>query len=146
MTKLRQVKGIRELGKWLQESGLTPGENRFFGEVHPVHSETSLHYRETKDGAVRVAANRQGTLAIDLNDVSVADDIKNGKAAGFKTETEALDYVYSRIHTIAEEEGWPLNEMFFARRGFIKESGYRVNHPIGGHDGHLHVAFDRETW
>jgi hypothetical protein len=144
--RIRQVKSVKQLGEWMQDCGLTPGENRLFGVVNPVHSETSLHYREFKAGAVRPAANRQGTLAIDLNDRDVADDMKDGKAAGFTSETEALDYVYSRIHTIAEDEGWPLNEMFFGRRGFIKETGYRANHPIGGHDTHLHVAFDKGTW
>jgi hypothetical protein len=144
--KIREVKSVKQLGKWMQEHGLTPGENRFFGVVNPVHSDTSLHYREGKNGSIRTAANRQGTLAIDLNDRDVADDIKKGKAAGFKTETDALNYVYSRIHTTAEDEGWPLNEMFFHDRGFLKETGYSVNHPISGHDTHLHVAFDSETW
>ena len=144
--KIRDVKGIKQLGNWMQERGLTPGENHFFGVVNPVHSETSMHYRERKNGTIRVAPNKQGDLAIDLNDRDVSDDIKKGKAAGFKSETDALEYVYSRIHTTAEEEGWPLNEMFFAGRGFLKETGYRVNHPISGHDTHLHVAFDSETW
>jgi hypothetical protein len=146
MKKLRNVKGVKELGEWMQDSGLTPGENRFFGEVRDVHTEGSRHYQEVKNGAIVIAPNKQGCLAIDLNDFSVADDIKMGKAAGFKNETEALDYVYSRIHTIAEDEGWPLNELFFAGRGFIKELGFRVNHPVRGHDTHLHVAFDKETW
>lgn len=144
--KIADVKSIKELGEWMQERGLTPGENHLFGVVHPVHGETSWHYRESKNGKVAVAPNRQGDLAIDLNDRDVADDIKLGKAAGFKTEAEALDYVYSRIHTTAAEHGWPLNELFFAQRGFIKEDGFDVNHPISGHEDHLHVAFERERW
>jgi hypothetical protein len=144
--KIRDVKSVEQLGKWMQERGLSPGENRLFGGVHPVHSDTSLHYRQHKNGSVQVAPNKQGDLAIDLNDQSVADDIKKGRAAGFKTEADALDYVYSRIHTTAEEEGWPLNEMFFSNRGFIKETGFQTNHPITGHEDHLHVAFDAEKW
>lgn len=146
LKKIRDVKGVKDLGEWLKDSGLTPGENRFFGTVHPVHSETSMHYKEVKNGAVVAAANKQGTLAIDLNDIDVKDDIKRGKAADFGSETDALNYVYTRIHTISEQEGWPLNEMFFNGRGFIKEKGFKANHAIGGHDTHLHVAFDAETW
>jgi hypothetical protein len=145
--KIRDVKGVKQLGEWLQDSGLTPGENRFFGQVSPTaHGDDSRHYKEIKNGKMQFAPNKQGCLAIDLNDQSVADDIKRGKAAGFKTEADALNYVYSRIHTIAEQEEWPLNEMFFNGLGFIVEAGFRVNHPIAGHDTHLHVAFDKEEW
>ena len=128
--KLKNVKSVVQLGKWLQEQGISPGEHSKFGGVHPVHTTGSLHYRD---------------LALDVNDRGIDDTLIAGRR-GFDTEHEVLRWLYGRILGVAEANGWPLDEMFFNGFGFIKERGFDHNHPITGHDGHLHVGFTRAEW
>ena len=72
--KLDRCQSVRDVGRWLQQHGLSPGENRYFNGVAPVHSDTSMHYRRgTKDSGVR--ADKQGDLALDVNDVDVKDTL-----------------------------------------------------------------------
>lgn len=125
--KLREVNSVVQLGRWMQDKGFSPGEHPKFGGVNPVHTSTSLHYK---------------SLALDVNDRDVDDTVKGQ----FKSEHEALKWLYGRILGVAEVQGWPLDEMFFNGWGFIKERGYDHNHAIGGHDGHLHVGFSKKEW
>lgn len=129
--KLAEVRGVVALGKWMQSKGFSPGEHPQFGGVHPVHTSTSLHYKG---------------LALDVNDRDVRDTLMGNRPGQFKTEVAALRWLYGRILGVAEAKKWPLDEMFFDGFGFIKERGYDHNHPIGGHDGHLHVGFWKGKW
>ena len=125
--KLGSVKSVVQLGNWLEEFGFTPGEHPKFGGVDPVHSATSLHYVGQ---------------ALDVNVRTLKKEVKQR----FKNEEAALQWLYGRILGVAEAKDWPLDEMFFNGYGFLKERGYNHNHPIGGHDGHLHVGFSRKAW
>lgn len=125
--RLRECKSVVDVGKWLQSRGFSPGEHSRFGGVNPVHTEGSLHDVDQ---------------ALDVNDRDVKDTAKGQ----FSSEHEALKWLYGRILGMAESKGWPLDEMFFSDWGYIKERGYDHNHPIGGHDGHLHVGFSKKSW
>lgn len=128
---LIQCKGVVDVGKWMQTKGFAPGEHPKFGGVHPVHTPTSLHYKG---------------LALDVNDRDVKDTLMGNRPGQFQSETQALRWLYGRLLGISEAKGWPLNEMFFDGFGFIVEQGYDHNHPIGGHDGHLHVGWSKDKW
>lgn len=139
--KLKECNSVKEVGKWMQEKGFTPGENALFGGVHPVHTSSSLHYSVVKSGKVVKQANLQGRLALDVNDNDVRDD-----RLPFDNEGEALRWLFSKLLEVARIYHWPLDEMFHAGRGFIKERGYGHNHPISNHENHLHVGFFKESW
>lgn len=141
---LNDCKSVKQVGKWLLQHGITPGENRDFGKVHPVHTSTSMHYQLNARGIF--ASDKQGNLALDVNDQSVDDDKFAKKFGKVDNETEALTIVYFRILHVAERFEWPLNEMFFSGWGFRKETGYDRNVPIGGHATHLHAAWDFYRW
>lgn len=158
--KLREVRNVDEYLTWLDARGFRPGENVLTGTptkpgiVYPVHGETSLHYKVIKNGQVvdgprrnityqgRVVSTRQGKLAVDVNVLTV--DL--GKMP-FDSETEALRWLFTKSLTVLGPEGHDvLDEMFFDGLGFMKEYGPKVNHPIGGHDGHLHQGFKVLRW
>jgi hypothetical protein len=110
----------------MQKKGFIVSEHPAFGIVHRVHSATSLHYEEQ---------------ALDVNhNVHSANDAKE-----WNTESEALNWLYRKIMQAAKNHKWPLDEMFFNGHGFLKETPL-VNHAIGGHDGHLHIAFQKKEW
>jgi hypothetical protein len=129
---------------------MTPGESSDFGIVHAVHTVGSMHYRHgTK---ANLLSNKQGNLAIDLNDTGVSDtwfyrlrrrEWKLWKPA---SEQEALRFVYHKVLKAAKKNGWPLEEIFHNGFGYIVERGYGINHPISGHDNHLHIACYRHDW
>lgn len=123
--RLKDCRNVREVGKWAQSKGYRVGEHPAFGGVHPVHTSGSLHY---------VAQ------ALDINDDGATDEEL------FDNETESLAWLYHKILGVARAQNWPLDEMFFNGFGFIKELGYGANHPILGHDGHLHVGFKVKSW
>src|ERR687892_535536 len=78
--------------------------------------------------------------ALDVNDTDPMDD---GFRKDFRTEREALQFLYFRLLHAAEKFGWPLDELFFAGFGYIKEEGRPTeapNHPVPNHENHLHVA------
>ncbi len=139
--KLKDCRSIKEVLKWMQKKGFTPGENALVGTVHDVHTDTSLHYRMIKDGQVVLAPSKQGRLAADVNDNDLDDD-----KLPFDSEHEALAWMYERLLEIFGPRGFNvLDELFFNGLGFIKENP-TSNHPISGHDHHLHVAFREEDW
>lgn len=148
--KLGEAKNVKQVGRWLQDHGISPGEHRAFGTVHKVHAvdddgnPVSLHYMRGRPGVV--AENWQGNLALDVNDHDVSDDKFSKKFGKVDSETEALTIVYFKILRVAERKEWPLDEMFFWKWGFRKETGYDYNTPIGGHDTHLHVGFFQFEW
>lgn len=165
--KLSNVHSVTELGDWFQRRGLSPGENFAFGIVSPVHvgcpaeppvDWRSVHYHKGSLASlgpkrlVRGIETPQGNCAIDLNDDSVADDkfhrLIRGQWRIWKpsNETESLLFIYGRILAAAQKHHWPLYEMFFDGHGFMQSYGYSVNHPITGHDTHLHVGFARHSW
>lgn len=124
--QLKDVGSVVELGRWMQSRGFIVSEHSAFGGVHPVHTKKSLHYSDQ---------------AFDVNhNFHSADDARE-----WPNETEALKWLYKRILDASKKHGFPLDEMFFDGLGFIKETP-DANHPIGGHDGHLHVAFQKKTW
>jgi hypothetical protein len=137
--RLHELRSIVDLGEWLQDMGVTPSEHPSFGGVHDVHTNGSLHY----GGAANVAAMERRGLegrALDVNDLDPMDDRFRER---FRTEKEALTFLYFRLLGAAERFGWPLDEMFFDGFGYIKEEGRpgeAPNHPITGHDSHLHVG------
>lgn len=141
LVKLREVHSVVDLGKWMQERGFSPGEHPKFGGVHNVHTDGSLHYGGASNEQERAAKNLPG-LALDVNDRDVSDTVKGQ----FDSESDSLKWLYGRILGIAEALDWPLDEMFFANWGYIKERGYANNHAIGGHTGHLHVGFTKPRW
>lgn len=151
--KLSDVDSVVELGRWLQARGITPSEHRAFGGVDTdAHSKNSLHYQRVKDGRRYFPADKQGTLALDVNDNDVRNTaiwrLRRGQWRLWRptSETDTLYYVYDRILRTAQQKGWPLNEMFFGNKGFRVETGYGSNRPIGGHATHLHVGFDKARW
>jgi hypothetical protein len=143
--RLREVKSVVDLGKWLQNKGITPSEHPDFGGVHDVHTEGSLHY----GGAANVAEMRRRRLkgrALDVNDVTPLDD-KFRK--DFRNEKEALTFLYFRLLHAADRLNWPLDELFFSGFGYIKEEGQpgdAPNHPVPHHEDHLHVGFTEATF
>ncbi len=137
--KLEDIKSLVDLGSWLQDKGLTPSEHPDFGGVHDVHAKGSLHYGGADDVAHMVRRGLEGR-ALDINDVDPIDD-KFRK--DFRNETEALAFLYFRLLHAAARFDWPLDEMFFDGFGYIKElggPGEAPNHPISGHDDHLHIG------
>ncbi len=64
------------------------------------------------------------------------------------SESEALKWLYHRTlqHAREHPRQLPLDEMFHDGLGYIVEYGPDVNHPIGGHDGHLHVGLQHRSW
>lgn len=148
--RLASVRSVTALGFWLRRHGLTPTENRKFGGVDPVHSATSLHYQKDKKGSFD--PNKQGNLALDVNDISVVDTafyrLRRGRWRFWKpqSEAEALAYAYATLLSVARKKGWPMDEMFFHKHGFRVETGFEANTPISGHDGHLHVGFQSFQW
>lgn len=137
--KLEDVGGIVDLGVWLQGMGLTPSEHPRFGGVHDVHTKGSLHYGGADDVADMRRLGLKGR-AIDVND---NDPIDDRFRQGFRNENEALTFLYFKLLHAAARFGWPLDEMFFGGFGYIKEEGppdEAPNHPIGGHDDHLHIG------
>lgn len=143
--KLDQCRSVRDVGRWLQRHGLSPGENYFFGGVAPVHSDGSMHYRQDVKSNLR--DDKQGNLALDVNDRDVSDTVYYRLRRGHwrawrpQTEHEALMFAYNKILATAKRKGWPLEEVFFNGKGAIVEEQLRVNHPISGHDGHMHAAW-----
>lgn len=140
--KLREVNSVVDLGKWLQSKGITPSEHPDFGGVHDVHTKGSLHY----GGGANVADMKSRGLegrALDVNDNDPLDD-KFSK--DFNTEKDALTFLYFRLLHAAGKNNWPLDELFFNGFGYIKEQGQpgaAPNHPITGHDDHLHIGMTR---
>ena len=143
--KLRDVQSIIDVGEWLKGVGITPSEHPEFGGVHDVHTKNSLHY----GGAVDVADMKRRGLegrALDVNDNDPIDD-EFRKAFG--TEKEALTFIYFRLLNAAAKFDWPLDELFFDGFGYIKEQGEpddAPNHPISGHDNHLHIGVTQATF
>lgn len=141
--KLKECGSVKAVCEWLKDKGISPGENAYVGTVHPVHSATSLHYRTMRDGKIIEAPNKQGNLAIDINNNSLGDD---NFRRDFKTEGEALTFLWHRFVAVFGPDGYDvLDECFHNGFGFIKETPDR-NHAIGGHDGHMHAAFKRLKW
>jgi len=137
--KLPEVESIIDLGTWLQSVGITPSEHPDFGGVHDVHTKGSLHYGGADNVADMKRRGLQGR-ALDVNDNDPMDD-KFRK--DFPTEKEALTFIYFRLLHAAARFDWPLDEMFFDGFGYRKEQGKpdeAPNHPITGHDTHLHVG------
>lgn len=123
--RIREVRTVVQLGHWLEERGFIVSEHPSFGKVHRVHSRGSLHY-EGK--------------ALDVN-----HNVHAGNAGReWDNEREALSWLYKHLLDMATRESWPLDELFFRNRGFLKEVPSE-NRPIAGHDEHLHVAFSKKT-
>lgn len=144
--RLSKVNGTYALGQWLLSKGITPSEHRAYGRVG-THSSTSLHHQLKYKG--NFAPDRQGNLAIDANDNDVSSEKwsrKIRKKFNLYSEIAVLKYVYRRIKFVSRLKKWPLDEMFVDGLGFMVEYGYGKNHPIGGHDTHLHIGFSRSTW
>jgi hypothetical protein len=143
--RLREVKSIVDLGHWLHSKGVTPSEHPDFGGVSDVHTKGSLHY----GGGIDVADMKRRRLkgrALDVNDNSPLDD-KFKKQ--FRNEKEALTFLYFRLLHGAARFNWPLDELFFNGFGYIKEDGKpgsARNHPITGHEDHLHIGVTRATF
>ena len=78
--------------------------------------------------------------ALDVNDNDPMDDTFR---RDFRTENEALTFMYFRLLSAAAKFNWPLDEMFFNGFGYTKEQGEpdaAPNHPITGHETHLHIG------
>jgi hypothetical protein len=139
--KLKDCRSVKEITEWMRSRGFTPGENAYVDRVDPVHGSTSLHYKTIVKGAVVFARDKQGNLAIDVNDNDVRDD-----KMPFDNEHEALLWLYNKMLTVFGPRGYDvLDEMFFNGLGFIHERPTN-NHPITGHDGHLHAGFKKLSW
>ncbi len=124
--RLPACASVVEVGQWMQKQGLDVSEGPDpFGPISPTaHVPTSLHYQ------------RQ------------AFDVNYYGQGGWATEFDALKWLYHEILRVERRnpKRWPLDELFFNGWGYIKEYGTDVNHPIGGHDNHLHVGFKAKTW
>lgn len=143
--KFSECRSVKQVGETMLSKGFTPGENAIFDLVERVHSDTSMHYKVFRDGKIVDGplknGVRQGKLALDVNDNDVDDD-----AMPFDSEREALAWLYHKLLKVFGPNGFNvIDEMFFNGYGFIKEAP-QSNHPIGGHDGHLHIAFKRNRW
>jgi hypothetical protein len=124
--RIREVRTIVQVGHWLEDRGFIVSEHPSFGKVHRVHSRGSLHY--------------QGK-ALDVNhNVHLAN-----RGRDWDSEREALSWLYGHLLETAKKESWPLDELFFRNRGFLKETPTK-NHPVPGHDEHLHVGFFQKRW
>ena len=137
--KLREVKSIIDLGTWLRSMGITPSEHPSFGGVHDVHTTGSLHYGGANDVADMERRGLPGR-ALDVNDNDPMDD---RFSRDFRSEKEALTFLYFKLLDAAAEFDWPLDEMFFGGFGNMKEQGKpgeAPNHPIADHDDHLHIG------
>jgi hypothetical protein len=152
MMRLAKVRSVRQLGEWMLDHGITPSENRHFGGVARVHSSSSLHYQDFGNGKRYIRPDSQGELALDVNDNDVSDSwwrrLRRGEWRIHKprTEAETLEWLFKKIKKVSRDKGWPLDEMFFDRWGFRKETGYQNNTPISGHATHLHVGFYRDEF
>jgi hypothetical protein len=122
--RFREVRSIVQLGHWMEKRGFIVSEHPSFGVVHKVHSKNSLHY-EGK--------------ALDVNH-NVHAGHENRE---WRNEKQALSWLYKEL--LSKRRSWPLDELFFDGRGFLKEIP-NDNHPVGGHDDHLHVGFTKKTW
>ena len=160
MEPLWTVGSTKEYVEWLRKRGITPGENKHAGTVFPVHTGTngdwgSLHYRTVRDGRIVVAEKKlvthngrqimtpQGDLALDINDNDVRDDKFRRQ---FRTESEALTFLYHRTVAVFGPDGYDvLDEAFHGGFGFLKEDPDR-NHPISGHATHFHAGFKQRAW
>jgi hypothetical protein len=143
--KLREVRSIVDLGTWLQGVGITPSEHPDFGGVHDVHTKGSLHYGGADNVADMMRRGLEGR-ALDVND---HDSIDDRFGTDFRTEREALTFLYFRLLGAAAKFHWPLDEMFFDGFGYVKELGtpdVAPNHPIAGHDDHLHIGMTDATF
>lgn len=139
--KAKECRSVQDVTRWLASKGFTPSENAFVDHVDRVHGSTSLHYKTIRNGALVFAKDFQGRLAIDVNDNDVDDD-----AMPFDDEREALTWLYRKILTVFGPRGYGvLDELFFDGFGWIKEWP-ADNHPISGHDGHLHAGFQKLRW
>lgn len=137
--ELRDVGSIVDLGAWLQGKGLTPSEHPDFGGVHDVHTKGSLHYGGADDVAQMERRGLEGR-ALDVNDLDPIDDRFR---KDFRNEREALTYLYFKLLHAAARFDWPLDELFYRGFGYIKEEGNPAdapNHPVGGHEDHLHIG------
>lgn len=137
--RLQEVESIVDLGKWLQSVGITPSQHPNFGGVDDVHTKGSLHYGGADNVADMKHQGLQGR-ALDVNDNDPMDDEFR---KDFPTEKEALTFIYFRLLHAASRFDWPLDEMFFDSFGYRKEQGKpddAPNHPITGHENHLHVG------
>jgi hypothetical protein len=96
---------IIEIGKLAQRMGLHVGENPKFGGVHPVHTQTSWHYKGkavdvSGDPAkmrrfARVVSNRYGRNLEELFwNGSGARNIKSGKRVGKGFVSGHTDHVH----------------------------------------------------
>jgi hypothetical protein len=143
--RLRDVGSIVDLGRWLQDVGITPSEHPDFGGVHDGHTKGSLHYGGADDVAQMQRRGLEGR-ALDVNDLDVADD---RFGSDFRNEREALTFLYFRLLGAAGRFDWPLDELFFRGFGYVKEDGPpedAPNHPVPGHETHLHVGVTRATF
>ncbi len=123
---LKEAHSVEQYGEWAVSKGftVTEGPGRF-GPVHSVHVEGSLHY------------------------VDRALDIHYYPKTGSKwaTESAALNWLYRRTLQFKNSNtSFPLDEMFFNGFGYVKELRTSDNHPIGGHDSHLHVGWTKTDW
>lgn len=143
--RLREVRSVVDLGTWLQEVGVTPSEHPGFGGVHDVHTTGSLHYGGAKNVADMERKGLEGR-ALDVNDLDPIDDRFRQE---FRNEKEALTFLYFKLLGAAERFAWPLDELFFDGFGYIKEEGRpgeAPNHPVAGHDTHLHVGMTEASF
>ena len=123
MKLLRNAHTITDAGWWIQGRGFAVAEGPDpFGPVNQVHAPGSLHYKDQ------------------------AFDVNYGGGGEWETEREALLWLYQFILQFrVKHPRWPLDEMFFDGRGYLKEYGPTVNHPITGHDTHLHIGWERKV-
>ena len=143
--RLGEVKSIIDLGTWLRSMGITPSEHPRFGGVHDVHTKGSLHYGGAEDVADMERQGLQGR-ALDVNDNDPMDDKFR---RDFRTEREALTFLYFKLLSAAAQFNWPLDEMFFNGFGYVKEQGRpdeAPNHPITAHEDHLHIGMIEATF
>src|SRR5918996_1203547 len=107
--------------------------------AHPTHLDVASGAAVRSALLDRASPGLKGK-ALDVNDTDPMDD---GFRKDFRTEREALQFLYFRLLHAAEKFGWPLDELFFAGFGYIKEEGRPTeapNHPVPNHENHLHVA------
>jgi hypothetical protein len=146
--RLGASRNVEDVGKWMQSRGLTPAENRLFGDVDSdAHTSTSLHYQRGQKG--NLVADKQGDLALDVNDISIADSMFFRVMRGHwkiwrpQSEFEALRFLFKKVQKMSQKKGWPLDEMFFNEFGFRVETGFGVNTPIENHETHLHAGWSK---
>jgi hypothetical protein len=124
--RIGEVRTIVQVGHWLEDRGFIVSEHPSFGKVHRVHAPGSLHYKGK---------------AMDVNYNVHAANMRRE----WDSEREALSWLYDHLLESSERFSWPLDELFFRRRGFLKETP-NDNHPVDGHEEHLHVGFFNKTW